>query len=172
MLLGGCDNVAMVGLVVGVLVRHLDKAGTLLDRLLAEPEVWHFEFARITQEHGFLRASILRADGEAPSPSTYASHFASLDAAYQQVFRSTVHEVRAEVETRLRREVGAVEAHDDFLVVNRKFTVLVQPSVPVPHGYSQYWYFRPDRRGTVDITLGVPVSGPNEIGRASCRERV
>ena len=57
MLLGGCDNVAMVGLVVSVLVRHLDKAGTLLDRLLAEPEVWHFEFARITQEHGFLRAS-------------------------------------------------------------------------------------------------------------------
>ena len=88
-------------------------------------------------------------------------HFASLDAAYQQVFRSTVHEVRAEVETRLRREVGAVESHEDFLVVNRKFTVLVQPSVPVPHGYSQYWYFRPDGRGTVDITLGVPVSGPN-----------
>ena len=57
MLLGGCDNVAMVGLVVGVLVRHLDKAGTLLDRFLAEPDVWHFEFARITQEHGFLRAS-------------------------------------------------------------------------------------------------------------------
>ncbi len=57
MLLGGCDNVAMVGLVVGVLVRHLDKAGTLLDRFLAEPDVWHFEFARITHEHGFLRAS-------------------------------------------------------------------------------------------------------------------
>ncbi len=57
MLLGGCDNVAMVGLVVGILVRHLDKAGTLLDRFLAEPDVWHFEFARITHEHGFLRAS-------------------------------------------------------------------------------------------------------------------
>jgi hypothetical protein len=115
---------------------------------------------RLYREHGFLRASILRADGEAPSPSTYARHFASLDAAYQQVFRSTVHDVRAEVETRLRREVGAVESHEDF-VVNRKFTVLIQPSVPVPHGYSQYWYFRPDGRGTVDITLGVPVSGPN-----------
>lgn len=71
MLLDGCDNVAMVGLVVGVLVRHLDKAGTLLDRFLAEPDVWHFEFARITHEHGLLRASsdgIVGADRREWSP--------------------------------------------------------------------------------------------------------
>lgn len=116
---------------------------------------------RLYKEHGFLRASILRADCEAPSASTYAARFASLDAAYQHLFPSTVHEVRNEVETRLRQVVGKIESHEDFLVINRKFTVLVQPSVPVPHGYSQYWYFRPDVRGTVDITLGVPVSGPN-----------
>ena len=61
----------------------------------------------------------------------------------------------------LRRLVEDVEGYQDFLVVNRKFTVLIQPSVPVPHGYNQYWYFRPDVRGTVDITLGVPVSGPD-----------
>lgn len=57
MLLDGCDNVAMVALAVGVLVRHLDKAGTLLDRFLAEPEVWRFEFGRIVNEYGPLRAS-------------------------------------------------------------------------------------------------------------------
>ncbi|MDT0260756.1 winged helix-turn-helix domain-containing protein [Jatrophihabitans lederbergiae] len=57
MLLDGCDNVAMVALVVGLLVRHLDKAGKLLDRFLAEPDVWHFEFNRITHDHGFFRAS-------------------------------------------------------------------------------------------------------------------
>lgn len=57
MLLDGCDNVAMVAFVVGVLVRHLDKAGTLLDRFLAEPDVWHFEFARIVHEYGGLRGS-------------------------------------------------------------------------------------------------------------------
>ena len=57
MLLDGCDNVAMVGLVVGVLVRHLDKATMSLDRFLAEPEVWHFEFARVAHEIGGLRAS-------------------------------------------------------------------------------------------------------------------
>ena len=57
MLLDGCDNVAMVALVVGVLVRHLDKAGPLLDRFLFEPDVWHFEFARIVHEYSGLRGS-------------------------------------------------------------------------------------------------------------------
>ena len=57
MLLDGCDNLAMVALVVGVLVRHLDRAGTQLDRFLGEPDVWHFEFNRITHDHGWLRAS-------------------------------------------------------------------------------------------------------------------
>ena len=36
--------------------------------------------------------------------------------------------------------------------------MLIQPSIPVSHGYNQYWYFRPDCRGIIDITLGVPVS--------------
>jgi len=79
--------------------------------------------------------------------------------AYQQVFRTAVCEVRTEVEALLRRSVNEIESHDDFLVVNRRFTVFIQPSVPVPHGYNQYWYFCPDGRGIVDITLGVPVSG-------------
>ncbi|CAN5127220.1 hypothetical protein BH11PLA2_BH11PLA2_52230 [soil metagenome] len=116
---------------------------------------------RLYREHGFLRVSILTADRKAPSVSTYVARFASLDAAYQHLLRSTVHEVRNQIETRLRQEVGEIESYEDFLVINRKFTVLVQPSVPVFHGYSQYWYFRPDTRGTVDITLGVPVSGPD-----------
>ena len=125
------------------------------------PEIMLRHLERLHEEHGFLRASLLRADAEAPSASTYAAHFASLDAAYQQVFRTAVRDVRTEVEALLRGLVEEVETYDDFLVVNRKFTVLIQPSVPVPHGYSQYWYFRPDVRGIVDITLGVPVSGPD-----------
>lgn len=125
------------------------------------PEMMLGHLERLHREHGFLRASLLRADEEAPSASTYATHFASLDAAYQQVFRTAVRDVRTEVESLLRGLVGEVETYEDFLVVNRKFTVLIQPSVPVPHGYNQYWYFRPDARGIVDITLGVPVSGPD-----------
>jgi DNA invertase Pin-like site-specific DNA recombinase len=140
-----------------------DQAQAILARAAERhsPETMLGHLERLHREHGFLRASLLRADPEAPSASTYATHFASLDAAYQQVFRAAVHDVRTEVETLLRGLVAEVEAYEDFLVVNRKFTVLIQPSVPVPHGYSRYWYFRPDLRGIVDITLCVPVSGPD-----------
>lgn len=135
-------------------------------RLLAQaalrytPEFMLAQLERLLHEHALLRPSLIRVDSETPSPATYAKHFLSLDAAYQQVFRIALTEVRTEVESLLRGVVPDVEAYDDFLVLNRKFTVLIQPSVPVPHGYNQYWYFRPDVRGAVDITLGVPVSGP------------
>jgi hypothetical protein len=124
------------------------------------PEFMLEQLRRIWEEHEFFRPSLLRADAAAPAPSTYAKHFASVDAAYQQVFREALQQVKQEVESQLRSLVQEVESYDDFLVLNRRFTVLIQPSVPVPHGYSQYWYFRPDMRGVVDITLGVPVSGP------------
>jgi DNA invertase Pin-like site-specific DNA recombinase len=118
------------------------------------------QLTRIFRDNEFIRPSLVRADPVAASPETYAKHFTSLDTAYQQVFGVALAQVRTEVESSLRNAVGDVENYDDFLVVNRKFTVLIQPSVPVPHGYNQYWYFRPDARGVVDITLGVPVSGP------------
>jgi hypothetical protein len=44
------------------------------------------------------------------------------------------------------------------LVINQKLTVLVQPSVPMPYGFDMYWFFRPDRRDVIDITLGVPLA--------------
>jgi DNA invertase Pin-like site-specific DNA recombinase len=114
----------------------------------------------------FRPSSLGPARGTA-APATYGKRFGSLDAAYQQVFRAALDPVRTQVEALVRSAAGEVEAYEDFLIINRKFTVLVQPSVPVPHGYSQYWYFRPDARDTVDITLGVPVSsseGPQILG--------
>ena len=54
--------------------------------------------------------------------------------------------------------VDQVIAYDDFLVIDQKLTVLVQPSVPMPYGLASYWFFRPDQRKAVDITLGVPLS--------------
>jgi len=126
------------------------------------PEVMISHLERIHREFGFVRASLLRADEESPSASTYAKHFKSLDSAYQRVFSSTLVEITQGVETTLRDQVDQIERYDDFLVINRSFTVLVQPSVPIPYGYHQYWYFRPDLRSTIDITLGVPVSGADE----------
>jgi len=55
-LLDRCENLAMPGLAVGLLVRHLEDAGRLLDRYLAEPDIWHLEFARLTHESSGLAA--------------------------------------------------------------------------------------------------------------------
>jgi hypothetical protein len=54
--LDGCDNLAMPGMLFGVLVRHIDKVGDALDRFLAEPVVWELEFARSTHEYSGLAA--------------------------------------------------------------------------------------------------------------------
>jgi DNA-binding transcriptional ArsR family regulator len=56
-LLDGCENLAMVGLVVGLLVRHLEDRGRLLDPYLAEPMIWHLEFGRVVHESSGLAAS-------------------------------------------------------------------------------------------------------------------
>ena len=58
-LLDGCENLAMVGLIVGLLVRHLADTKSLLDRYLTEPLIWHYEFARVVHE-----ASGFAADSE------------------------------------------------------------------------------------------------------------
>ena len=55
-LLDGCENLAMVGLAVGLLVRHLEDAHRLLDPYLAEPMIWHHEFARLVHESSGLAA--------------------------------------------------------------------------------------------------------------------
>ena len=57
-LLDSCDNLAMVSLVVGLLVRHLDNADDLLDPYLMDPLVWEREFARVASEsHGYAADS-------------------------------------------------------------------------------------------------------------------
>jgi hypothetical protein len=146
-----------------------DRAQAILAeiKLRYAPDTLLKHLERLHREHGFLRPALVSADDLSPSVSTYASHFRSLDFAYQQLFHTAASETRDRVEMLLREVVGQVDRYDDFLVLNGKFTVLIQPSVPIPHGYSQYWYFRPDYRDVVDITLGVPVSsseGPQILG--------
>jgi hypothetical protein len=50
LLLRDCHNLAMPGLVVGLLVRHLDRAGVLMDRWVVQPELWRLEFSRAATE--------------------------------------------------------------------------------------------------------------------------
>ena len=57
-LLAGSESLAMPGLVVGLLVRHLEQADRLLDPYLTEPFVWRNEFDRVVNEStGFAASS-------------------------------------------------------------------------------------------------------------------
>ncbi len=50
LLVADCHNLAMPGLVVGLLVRHLDNVTNELDRWLCRAEVWSLEFSRAVSE--------------------------------------------------------------------------------------------------------------------------
>jgi predicted DNA binding CopG/RHH family protein len=64
LLLEGCENLAMIGLIVGLLVRHLENAGPAIDPYLAEPYIWSYEIRRVIsetsgaaiREHGVLES--------------------------------------------------------------------------------------------------------------------
>lgn len=56
-----CHNLAVPGLVVGLLTRHPEATDDLLDPFLASPSVWHLEFARVSGDYGF-RVRDLDAD--------------------------------------------------------------------------------------------------------------
>ncbi|MGE2871954.1 hypothetical protein ACQGFJ_32150 [Rhodococcus sp. 3.70] len=53
LLLSSCTNLAMPGLVVGLLVRHIHRAEDLLDPWLTYPEIWRFESSRSGRENFF-----------------------------------------------------------------------------------------------------------------------
>ncbi len=110
------------------------------------------------QSHGIVRPSLVRAASDMPSPSTYLKHFGSMDAAFQQLFNDVRTKAGSQVSERIEALVNEVVVYQDFLVIDQKLTVLVQPSVPMPYGLATYWFFRPDPREVIDITLGVPLS--------------
>ena len=105
-LLDGCENLAMVGLVVGLLVRHLERADNLLDPYFTEPEIWSYEFTRFVDEHGMLAAS---SEGiEAPERRKWSLR----DAAMFTAFRATderADDLRALGETLVDRARSGIE---------------------------------------------------------------
>jgi DNA invertase Pin-like site-specific DNA recombinase len=119
----------------------------------------------ILNEYGFLRPSLLRGDRFSPSPTTYTTRFGSFDGACQSIYSDSLAKAYDNVLLKITEQVNLVEQYDNFIVIDNRFTVLIQPSVPLLRGYSQYWYFKPDQRNTVDITLGVPISAepPHDI---------
>ncbi len=105
-----------------------------------------------------ITSQLIRAEKKCPSPGFYASKFGGLTGAFQSMFGDALSQVKDTVREAIGQSVARVDAHEDFIIINQRFTVLIQPSVPIPDGYGTFWAFRPDHRPVIDITLGVPLS--------------
>ena len=113
--------------------------------------------------YGLLRSPLLRVLEDAPSAATFTQRFGGLDLAFQEMYRESCDRARQLVHERICRQIPDVLSYADFLVLDQKLTVSIQPALPFPHGYAAYWPFRPDRRHVIDITLGVLLSDPEEL---------
>ena len=113
-------------------------------------------------QHGVITPGLIASDPEAPSLYSYRKHFHGIDGAFQKMFANVWDNVIQAVREKLLGVAQRIEDYADFMVVDYRLTILVQPSVPAPRGYQSYWFFRPDRRPVVDITLGVPLSSADQ----------
>jgi hypothetical protein len=115
------------------------------------------------RSHGMMRPSLLRLSDELPSAGGYSREFGSLDLAFQRLFDGERDKARDAVQEQIRSHIPETLAYSDFLVLNQKLTVSIQPAVPVPHGYDSYWPLRRDTRPVIDMTLGVLLSEPADF---------
>ena len=112
--------------------------------------------------HGCVSPALIRSQPDAPSPYAYSREFRCLAAAFQNLFDEALRLVVKTVRIKLLDTAEEIQEYSDFVVINQSFTILIQPSMPVPYGFKSYWPFFPDKRPVVDITLGVPLSGEDD----------
>lgn len=115
------------------------------------------------KSHGMVRPGLLRLDDKMPTTGGYSREFGSLDSAFQKLFDGERVKARDAVHEQIRSQVSETLAYSDFLVLDQKLTVSIQPAVPVPHGYDTYWPLRRDTRPVIDMTLGVLLSEPADF---------
>jgi DNA invertase Pin-like site-specific DNA recombinase len=129
------------------------------------PEQMLNRLRQLYEEYGLITSNLVQFDSECPSAATYAARFGNLTGAFQHMFAEVLGRIKTEVFEAISESVRLVDEYENLIVINGSFTVVIQPSVPVPCGYDEFWSFKPDRRSTVDITLGVPLSngGRHEI---------
>jgi DNA invertase Pin-like site-specific DNA recombinase len=125
------------------------------ERMLAELDALH-------QQYGMLRSSLLGTREGAPGVGAYSHRFGSLDFAFQRLFQEQHERARELVQQQICQHVPEVLSYADFLVLDQKLALTIQPAVPVPNGYAAYWPFRPDKRHVIDITLGVILANSTE----------
>lgn len=112
------------------------------------------------RDHGVFRTSLLRLSDELPTVGTFTRHFGSWDEAFQRLYPATRESARDQVQSQISALGADVLTYADFLVLNEKLTISIQPAVPIPWGYSAYWPLSVDRRPVIDLTLGVLLADP------------
>ena len=132
-------------------------------RRMYEPEAMLAQLEALHKQFGLLHPSLIRLLDDAPSPATFSQRFGGMAHAVQQLHRKHRDQARELVHDQIRKHVPEVLPYSDFLVLDQRLTVSVQPAVPIPSGYATYWPFRPDTRPVIDITLGVLLSEPDEF---------
>jgi DNA invertase Pin-like site-specific DNA recombinase len=112
----------------------------------------------IYAKHGVLTEALVAGDGELPSLATVSHRFGGVAGTLQQLYSEVQDRTRLDVQARIAQLHGLVEPHLDFLVINRRVTVIIQPAFPLASYASPSWLFRPDHRPVVDVTIGVPLA--------------
>ena len=114
------------------------------------------------EQRGYISAPQISSREDMLSPQSYATKFRSLDMAFQNMFPEVISNTKESVMDFLKLGTNKIEDYEDYIVIDDSFSVLIQPSVPIPYGFGAYWSFLPDPRLEIDVTLGVPLSNSNE----------
>lgn len=127
-----------------------------------EPESMLKGLKEVYNEHQFVRPALLHS-ANLPSAACFSRNFGSLDSAFQQLFVPVRNEAREKVHSLIYGKLAEVLPYGDFLALDRKLTMAIQPVVPTPHGYAAYWPLKRDKRKVIDVTLGVLLAEPTEL---------
>ena len=111
----------------------------------------------VFKEFGMLSHSLLSALPEMPTKREITLEFGSLPEAFQSLYPDVTEKTQKDVQNMIKAEANDVLDCEDFLVINKMFSVKIVPVLPFPRGYGHQWYFRIDQSPNVDITLGVPL---------------
>ena len=135
-----CENLAMVGLIVGLLVRHLEDADQLLDPYLAEPLIWHHEFARAANENsGFAADSEgLVAPERRDWSLNHVAMFLALGATEERA--AALRAVGATLVANARRQISQLLEEESGRAEDGHATFIEQQLLPV-----RAWASRLDR---------------------------
>jgi len=115
------------------------------------------------KKYGMLSHSLLKSiSGIAnmpimPSKREITKEFGSLAEAYCSLYPDVTKKVQNDVRKKIEGVATDVQEYEDFLVINKMFTVKIVPVLPFPRGYGFLWDFRIDQSFSVDVTLGVPL---------------